>query len=421
MIENIVNPEKNFLRKQTLFTGLACLFISGFYFYPDWPFDRKIHLVTLLAAAMYFSFYLSFNFITKYHEIVIKALSFLGLILSGMLVHFSGGITSPFGFVFVALVFSEVLYVNERSFTMEFAIICYLIVVGGQCFGFLEVSNSFAEKIYSSGFVTFLICFVFIGALITAGYIGKLLTFKLKMDLQKEQEEKELAYKKYLELNSYSQLGFLSHRIAHDLRGHFFVLSSYFEMLPEGNKEENKDRKVVIQSLQRMKHMIGEVTKYGKPVTSEREKLSSVSFMDNMIAVVKLFEGAKEINFKINFQDNCDCCIFGSKQELQNAFFNIFKNAIEALEEIIDEKIIEINIKKINNKVQFIISDSGLGIDKVVLKNIFINPMTTKKDGTGIGLFIVRTAIENNNGTIDIKRGIENGTTVIATFPIYKG
>ena len=105
-------------------------------------------------------------------------------------------------------------------------------------------------------------------------------------------------------------------------------------MQSEGNEEEKEDKKVVMENLQRMKYMINQVAKYGKPVTEEKEKINPVIFMGNMLAIIKLFEGAKTIVFKTKFSNDSEFYILASKQELQNAFFNIFKNAVEALGEV---------------------------------------------------------------------------------------
>ncbi|MEA3307856.1 MAG: HAMP domain-containing sensor histidine kinase, partial [Elusimicrobiota bacterium] len=196
----------------------------------------------------------------------------------------------------------------------------------------------------------------------------------------------------------------LSHRIAHDLRGLFFILSSYFEMQSESNEEEKEEKKVIIENLQRMKYMITEVTKYGKPSVKEKEIINPVDFLENMVAVARLFEGAEELKFKKDFPDNFKFSIWASRQELQNAFFNIFKNAVEAFGEVKGKKIIEVSVKKIGKKIQIIISDLGIGINEGILKDVFLNPVTTKKDGTGVGLLIIKNAIENNGGTIDIKK-----------------
>ncbi|MCK5582864.1 MAG: HAMP domain-containing histidine kinase [Elusimicrobiales bacterium] len=419
MILSISQIERNFLRKQSLFSGFTSLIITSLFFFPDFPFDRKICLITALFSLMYFSFYVFFDLISKYRDIVIVFMSNMALVFIGMAVHWSGGIVSPFVILYFCIVLSESAYGIEKTLTIIVAVSSYVLVVGGECFGFLEVSNSFSEKIYSSGLVAWIIISMVASFIVVTGYISKLLMFRLKLDIEREHEEKEAALKKYTELNSYSQIGFLSHRISHDLRGMFFVLSSYFEMQSEKSEEEEKDKKVIVEHLQRMKYMISQITKYGKPSMDEEEKINPVEFVENMITIVKLFEGARTIIFKTRFPDNHDFYVFGSRQEFQNAYFNIFKNAIEAMSEIEGEKIIEINVLKSEKEVKIVISDNGRGIDEEFLPKLFIDPVTSKKDGTGIGLFIIKRIFDQNDSSIKIERRGNHGTMVITKIPLY--
>jgi signal transduction histidine kinase len=72
------------------------------------------------------------------------------------------------------------------------------------------------------------------------------------------------------------------------------------------------------------------------------------------------------------------------------------------------------------------ISDSGVGIEKFALSNIFdiTNTLhTAGTDGeksTGLGLIIVKDFIERNNGTITIKNQKDKGTIVSFTLPGIK-
>jgi signal transduction histidine kinase len=63
------------------------------------------------------------------------------------------------------------------------------------------------------------------------------------------------------------------------------------------------------------------------------------------------------------------------------------------------------------------IEDSGKGIAKENLKKIFNPFFTTKDQGTGLGLPIVKKIIEGHNGTIGIKSKTDSGTTVTIRLP----
>jgi signal transduction histidine kinase len=64
------------------------------------------------------------------------------------------------------------------------------------------------------------------------------------------------------------------------------------------------------------------------------------------------------------------------------------------------------------------IEDNGIGISKQNLSRIFdMFFVTNKNKGTGLGLYIVKEAIENLNGTITVESKIHIGTKFIVTIP----
>ena len=72
-------------------------------------------------------------------------------------------------------------------------------------------------------------------------------------------------------------------------------------------------------------------------------------------------------------------------------------------------------IKK--NYLQIIIEDNGIGINPNDLEKIFIPFFTNKKNGSGIGLFLVKKIIDYHNGEISIKIE-DNCTKVYIKLPL---
>ena len=67
--------------------------------------------------------------------------------------------------------------------------------------------------------------------------------------------------------------------------------------------------------------------------------------------------------------------------------------------------------------VEVSVRDTGPGISKKVLKNLFIPFFTTKAQGTGLGLAISQSIVQNAGGTIDVQTHTETGTTFTIVLP----
>jgi PAS domain S-box-containing protein len=110
------------------------------------------------------------------------------------------------------------------------------------------------------------------------------------------------------------------------------------------------------------------------------------------------------------------CRIMGDDAQLQLALTNLLRNAVEAIEESQPEKReIAVAIKAGTETVELIVGDSGPGWSGAPIVETPLH--TTKKGGTGIGLYVVRTAMENHRGEITFGPSPLGGAEVRLTFP----
>ena len=110
------------------------------------------------------------------------------------------------------------------------------------------------------------------------------------------------------------------------------------------------------------------------------------------------------------------CTMMGDDEQLQLALTNILRNAAEAIEEAAPKRReISIDLAEHGDRVMLIIGDSGPGWSGAELAKTPLS--TTKKGGTGIGLYVVRTAMENHHGELAFGRSALGGAEVKMIFP----
>jgi signal transduction histidine kinase len=73
-----------------------------------------------------------------------------------------------------------------------------------------------------------------------------------------------------------------------------------------------------------------------------------------------------------------------------------------------------------DSEVEVSVSDSGVGIPKDKLRSVFETFYTTKQQGTGLGLTIVRTIVENCGGKIWAENRPGGGAAFRFTLPLAK-
>jgi signal transduction histidine kinase len=107
------------------------------------------------------------------------------------------------------------------------------------------------------------------------------------------------------------------------------------------------------------------------------------------------------------------------KKLLRHVVINLITNGIKYSPQ---ESEVNLNATYHNNKLLLTVSDNGIGIPEDEIKYIFDAFYRTKNSigvpGSGLGLNIVKRAVETMNGTISVNSVIDKGTTFTVTIPI---
>ena len=107
-----------------------------------------------------------------------------------------------------------------------------------------------------------------------------------------------------------------------------------------------------------------------------------------------------------------DLTIVGVDIKLFQLWSNLIKNAIESMDERKERGEIIITAKQLSNSIQVNVQNNGPEIPVEIQKSIFEKFFTTKseRNGSGLGLSIVKNVIEDHNATISVSSKI--GATV---------
>jgi len=133
----------------------------------------------------------------------------------------------------------------------------------------------------------------------------------------------------------------------------------------------------------------------------------------------------KKIDLKIDLSSK-DSFLTGSPGEFTQAILNLLINAIHAvckkkLEQ--SDFLPQISIKTIleDDNVSILVLDNGPGMEPSVKNRIFNPFFTTKSDGSGLGLSIVKRIVNNLKGHIEFESEVGLFTSFILTFPLKTG
>jgi two-component system nitrogen regulation sensor histidine kinase NtrY len=197
--------------------------------------------------------------------------------------------------------------------------------------------------------------------------------------------------------------------------------SKYHKYIAEGDKDKYENSlKTILNQIKQIENLVNEFSDFArmsKPLFRENDLLQLIK--SNLLLLKKIDE-----SININFKDNglSKIILLSDYEQISRAFFNLIKNSIESIQEKAIKskdfnKKIDIEINKINDYINIIIIDNGLGFVGQNIKDIIKPYYTTKQKGSGLGLSIVNKIINDHNGSIEFKT-IQFGAKVEIILPI---
>ena len=159
-----------------------------------------------------------------------------------------------------------------------------------------------------------------------------------------------------------------------------------------------------------------------KDLKTSRVKIEKVDFNDvinKSLKYLKYIQDFENVNLKVQVDGSLD--FHSDESLLELIFMNLIDNAIQFHDDKKPSTNIFIDIFRDNNFVTIRIKDNGIGMDESIVNQIFDMHFrgTERSTGTGLGLYIVKTAVDALNGKIFVQSKLFGGTDFIFSFP-YK-
>ncbi|MCX6156850.1 MAG: ATP-binding protein [Ignavibacteriota bacterium] len=213
-------------------------------------------------------------------------------------------------------------------------------------------------------------------------------------------------------------MGELASGVAHEIRNPLNTISMISQRLDReyGKVIKSEDFNTLTEVLHseslRVNGIIEQFLRFAKPANLVMQRIKVSEFLDELLKIVNIQAEAKQIKIYTSIKSDEEVSI--DYQQMKQVFINLFRNSIDATGE---GGSVNFKYRKAGSKSVYELSDTGCGIPKENLKKIFDIYFTTKSDGTGMGLSIVRQIILQHNGNIEVESEINKGTKIIITLP----
>lgn len=210
--------------------------------------------------------------------------------------------------------------------------------------------------------------------------------------------------------------------IAHEIKNPLTSIKGFADLLSQRIDDKDfvlKFANIVSNEVNRLNNIIERFLSFARP---DIGVMSVVNLNDTINEVIEIVAfHIRQNNIELLSKIEYDINIYGNKELLTQVFMNMILNSIQAFRDMErDKNMIQIFASVINNKVELVFEDNGVGIAKENQEKVFNPFYTTKSQGSGLGLSISYKIINEHRGSIVIDSKKGEYTRMIMSFPVYK-
>ncbi|MBL4576538.1 MAG: GHKL domain-containing protein, partial [Opitutaceae bacterium] len=234
--------------------------------------------------------------------------------------------------------------------------------------------------------------------------------------------QEKISTEEMLESERVSSILMLAAGVAHELGNPLNSLSIHLEVMKRNLSKlavapevERLSSSVEIcqREVKRLDGIIRNFLEAIRPQIPDLHELDPLKVLDEVLAFYENELDDRGLSVK---RENASeaLVVLADKDQLKQVFFNVIKNAMEAMTK---GGILSISSRSDDEFVYLQFGDTGHGISKENIGKVFQPYQSTKQDGHGLGMMIVDRIMRDHGGQIGIDSKEAVGTTVTLQFP----
>jgi signal transduction histidine kinase len=235
---------------------------------------------------------------------------------------------------------------------------------------------------------------------------------------RRTQEELESLKRGLVQAQQLASIGELAANIVHEIRNPMNAITQAIGILATDlvlNDVQNQLMNVLKEELARLNDTLNT---YHLLARKKEERQFSEGDLKSVIEkVVSLLRTDQSIASRISFNikiEDCPLTFRFDSNSMKQVFWNLLLNAVESIKE---KGEITILTRRAPSHILISIEDNGIGIEENQFSKIFEPFYSTKRQGAGLGLPIVRRIIEDHDWKITVEGGVSHGTRFTIIIP----
>jgi signal transduction histidine kinase len=153
---------------------------------------------------------------------------------------------------------------------------------------------------------------------------------------------------------------------------------------------------LVSGQLQRIQGTLRELIEFSRPASTARARVALGGILDEALNIAKYYKRTRGRIASPELPPDLPV-LYCVRDQLVQVFLNLVLNAIDATDK---DGRIELTVARVPAGIEVCVRDNGCGIAAADLPRLFQPYFTTKRHGTGLGLFVTRKLVTDHGGTV---------------------
>lgn len=218
-----------------------------------------------------------------------------------------------------------------------------------------------------------------------------------------------------------SSMGEMAASLAHQIRTPLASALLYVSQMSSGNLDDAKREKFVDKSMSSLRHLeslVKDMLQYAKGGKAKDHKVSLVSLLENLQHSVEPKVQQSHSLIEFDAEKAPGLVVLGDEDALLTALQNLVGNAIDIVSEHAE---ITVAVTPVNSQqVDIVVADNGPGLSEEMNEKIFEPFFTSRAQGTGLGLAVVRAVAEAHDGEVWVKSIAGHGAMFGLRLPLLE-
>jgi len=219
-------------------------------------------------------------------------------------------------------------------------------------------------------------------------------------------------------------LGTLAAGVAHEVKNPLHALSLNLHLLvkelaaPQPSQSEVGSYVEILQSeIDRIHRIVENFLRFSRPSLPEMKPLDLNALVERALSLVAFDAADHRVTIETAFDPRLDS-VPGDEGQLAQVVLNLVINALQAMP---SGGVLGIATRRDPEWAELAVTDTGEGIPRERLPQVFDPYFTTRPGGVGLGLPIAHRIIEGHHGMIDVESQAGTGTRVVVRLPLAGG